>query len=266
MVIDPRYSPAESADRPHISDSSGRALPELAGSDLLNTIVWDLAALDKFRRYFLPKDTAGPPTYKANEDLVLGEIRRLAQHEPLRFTTSPPSWVRGDAKAIGYAVLGDWCAFAIAARDYIRSDRDHHSSGSYKPFAAISTISPIGHGNDWRRIDVNWLSGRVLAYAVLLTRDAAPSYARIVGMRKTASLSRVRGHFFRAVADRGRMVRDKPPWTGDCGCQAEGFLTIDDRWAFPICRRGPDVAHLKRPYPFYAGDCLAKQADRCSPA
>jgi hypothetical protein len=265
MAIDLRSSRAKSASPLHIGNPSVRALPELAGSELLNTIVWDQAALDKFRRYFLPKDTAGPPTYKADEDLVLGEIRRLAQCEPLRFTTCPPSWVRGNAKTIGYATLGDWCAFAIAARDRTRSARDHHANGAYKPYAAIGTISPIGPGNDWRHIDVDWLSGRVLAYAVLLTRDAAPSYARIVGMRKTASLSRVRGHFFGAVADRGRMVRVRPPWTDDCDYQAEGFLTIDDRWAFPVFRRGTDVAHLKRPYPFYAGDCLAKEADRCSP-
>lgn len=257
MAIDLQSSPAESADRPPAGDGSVRALPDLSGNELLNTIVWDQAALDKFRRYFLPKDTAGPPTYKPDEDLVLGEIRRLAEHEPLSFSTCPPSWVRSDAKAIGYATLGDWCAFAIAARDRVQGEHNHHANGPYKPYAAISTISPIGSGNDWTHIDVNWLSGRVLAYAVLLTGDAAPSYAQIVGMRSTASLSRIRGHFFRAIADRARMVRERPPWAAHCDGQAEGVLTIDNRWAFPIRRRSSDVAHLKRPYPFYVCGCLA---------
>jgi hypothetical protein len=232
------------------------ALPDLSGVDLVNAIVWDRAALDKFRRYFLPRDTAGPPTYEADEDVVLGELRRLAQREPLTFTTHPPSWVHRDAKAIGYATLGDWCVFAIALRNSVRVEREHPAGGSYKPYAAISTISPFGPGNDWRPIEVRWLSGRVLAYALLLTKDAAPSYAQAVGMRKTASLNRVRAHFFRAVADHGLIVGEIPSWTVGGEHSPEGFLTLGNRWAFPIYRRGADVAHLKRPYPFYAGECV----------
>jgi hypothetical protein len=241
-----------------IDISSPAALPELRGTDLLNAIVWDQAALDKFRRYFLPKDTAGPPTYEVDENLVLEEVRRLARCEPLAFTTRPPAWVRTDSRAIGYALLGDWCAFAVALRDGVRVDQEPHGAGSYKPYAAIATIAPIGPGNDWRDIELHWLSGRVLAYAVLLTKDAAPSYAQAVGMRRTATLNRVRAHFFRAVANRGRIVRDRPSWTVRGHRRAVGFLTIADRWAFPIYRRSPDVAHLKRPYPFCASDCLVR--------
>lgn len=247
-----------SGTEPREQVACSAALPQLAGEDLLNAIVWDQAALDKFRRYFLPKDTIGPPTYKADEDLVLGEIRRLAHCEPLMFTTHPPSWVRNEAKAIGYATLGDWCAFAIGLRDAGRVTREHQASGSYKPYAAIGTLAPIGTGHDWRQIDVNSLSGRVLAYAVLLTRDAAPAYSRAAGMRTTASLSSVRTHFFRAVAARGRMVRDRPPSAATGEREAAGFLVLEDRGIFPIYRRDPNnAAHLKRPYPFRAGERLA---------
>jgi len=264
MTTYPLPSPTESADLVHSSKGHSEpvacsaALPQLVGEDLLNAIVWDQAALDKFRRYFLPKDTIGPPTYKADEDLVLGEIRRLAQHEPLVFTTRPPSWVRSDAKAVGYATLSDWCAFAIGLRDPGRVDREHQASGSYKPYAAIGTIAPIGPGHDWQQIDVNFLSGRVLAYAVLLTQDAAPAYARAVGMRTTASLGRVRTHFFRAVAAHGRMVRDKPPGAATDERAAAGFLVLAGRGIFAIRRRDSNVAHPKRPYPFYADECLAR--------
>jgi hypothetical protein len=240
-------------------------LLDLSGVDLLSTIVWDRAALDKFRRYFLPRDTAGPPTYEADEDVVLAEIRRLAQCEPLKFTTRPPSWVRSEARAVGYAMLGDWCAFALALRDNVRTDR-HPDGRSYKPYAAISTIAPIGPGNDWQHIDFHWLSGRVLAYAVLLTKDAAPSYAGAVGMRKTASLTRVRAHFFRAVADHGRIVPDKPSWAAGGEHPAEAFLTLGDQRAFPICRRSPDVTHLKRPYPFYVSECLVHNVEGREPS
>lgn len=233
------------------------ALPQLAGEDLLNAIVWDHAALDKFRRYFLPKDTIGPPTYRADEDLVLGEIRRLAQCEPLMFTTHPPSWVQSDAKAIGYATLCDWCAFAIGLRDPGRVAHEHQASGSYKPYAAIGTFAPIGRGHDWRQIDVNCLSGRVLAYAVLLTQDAAPAYSGAAGMRPTASLGRVRSNFFRAVAARGRMMRDRPPIANAGEREAAGFLVLDDRGIFPIYRRDSNAAHLKRPYPYRVGERLA---------
>jgi hypothetical protein len=253
-------SPTESADRVRSSKDRSESVAcsaaplHLAGEDLLNAIVWDQRALDKFRRYFLPRDTGGPPAYQVDEEAVLGEIRRLAQHEPLRFTTRRPSWVRSDAKAIGYATLGDWCAFAICLRDRGRVHHEHPASGSYKPYAAIGTFAPIGHGHDWQQIDVNALSGRVLAYAVLLTRDAAPAYARAAGMRKTASLNRVRIHFFRAVADHGRMVRETPPGAAAEEPPAAGFLVLDDRGIFPIHRRDSNVAHLKRPYPFYAGE------------
>jgi hypothetical protein len=265
MAIYSLPNPAKSADR--VLDNKERseslvcsaALPRLVGEELLNTIVWDQAALDKFRRYFLPKDTLGPPTYEADEDVVLGEIRRLAQHEPLTFTTRPPSWVRRDAKAIGYATLGDWCAFAIGLRSRGRVDREPQASGSYKPYAVISTIAPIGHGHDWQRIDVNSLSGRVLAYAVLLTRDAAPSYARAAGMRKTASLNRVRAHFFRAIAANGRMVRETPARAAAGERAAAGFLVLNHRRIFPVHRRDSNTAHLKRPHPFYAGECLTRQ-------
>ena len=225
-------------------------LPEFAGEDLLNAIVWDQAALDKFRRYFLPRDTGGPPAYRVDEEVVLGEIRRLAQHEPLTFTTRPPSWVRSDAKAIGYATLGDWCAFAIGLRDPGRVDREHQVIGSYKPYAAIGTFAPIGPGRDWRQIDVNSLSERVLAYTVRLTKGAASPYARAAGVSKTASIAAVRHHFFEAVAYHGRMVREKPPWAAEWKGSAEGFLMLGDRSAFAICRRDPRLTGLKRPYPF----------------
>jgi hypothetical protein len=198
--------------------------------------------------------------YKAHEDVVLGEIRRLAQHEPLTFTTRPPSWVRSDAKAIGYATLGDWCAFAIGLRDPARVDREHQANRSYKPYAAIGTFAPIGRGHDWQQIDVNSLSGRVLAYAVLLTKDAAPAYARAAGIRATASLNRVRTHFFRAVAVHGRMVREEPPGAGARERPAAGFLVLDQQGTCPIYRRDSNVAHLKRPYPFYAGERIRKHA------
>ena len=236
------------------------ALPQLAGEDLLNAIVWDQAALDKFRRYFLPKDTIGPPTYKAHEDVVLGEIRRLAQHEPLIFTTRPPPWVRRNAKAIGYATLGDWCAFALGLRDRGRVDREHQAIGSYKPYAAIGTFAPIGHGHDWRQIDVNSLSERVLAYAVRLTKGAASPYARAAGVSKTASIAAARHHFFEAVADHGSMVREKPPWAAEWKGSAEGFLMLGDRSAFAICRRDPRLTGLKRPYPFCTIAYLAPRA------
>jgi hypothetical protein len=77
-------------------------LPCLAGEDLLDAVVWDLAALDKFRRYFLPKDTAGPPGYEVDEDVVLGEIRRLARHEPLM----RPSATGVRLRSVGVIVAG----------------------------------------------------------------------------------------------------------------------------------------------------------------
>ena len=260
MATYPLTSPTELTDRPPGGELLARraALPQLAGEDLLDAIVWDQAALDKFRRYFLPKDTLGPPTYEADENLVLSEIRRLAQREPLILTRRPPSWVTRDAKAVGYATLGDWCAFAIARRDFSLVDRKHRPRASQKPYAAISTIAPIGPGNDWRRIDVNSLSGRVLAHAILLTRDVASGYARIVGMRTTASLTRVRTHFFRAVAAHGCMVRDTPVGVAASEPAAAGFLVLPGRGTFPVCRRVSNVGHLKRPYPFYVGERLTR--------
>jgi hypothetical protein len=247
---------AESADRVHCETlrpeqrACSAALPQLAGEELLDAIVWDQAALDKFRRYFLPRDTAGPPTYQVDKAVVLGELYRLARREPLLFTDRPPCWVRGDPKAIGYATLGDWCAFAIGLRDQRRVDHDHEGSESYQRYAAISTLAPIRPGNDWRQIDVNSLSERVLAYAVRLTRAAAPAYARAAGVSKTASTGTVRRHFFDAVADHGRMVREKPSWAAEWRGSAEGFLMLGDRSAFAICRRDPSLTGLKRPYPF----------------
>ncbi len=255
-----RSKPEERTNLPPVRLSSPDVgtLPELTGQELLDAIVWDQAALDKFRRYFLPGDTEGPPAYQIEEKVVLDEIRRLAQHQPLTFTTCPPSWVRSDAKAIGYATLGDWCAFAIGLRDSRRVDREHKASGTFKPYAAIGTIAPIGPGHDWRQINVNSLSGRVLAYAVLLTADAAPGYARAAGMRKTASLHRVRAHFFRAVAAHGRMVREEPSGTAAGKSTAVGFLELDGRGSFPIYRRDANIAQLKRPYPFCAGERIAR--------
>jgi len=264
MATYPLTSPAGLTDRARSREERSwllahpAALPQLAGEDLLDAIVWDRTALDKFRRYFLPKDTLGPPRYEADENLVLSEIRRLAQHEPLILTRRPPSWVRRDAKAVGYATLGDWCAFAIAPRDASRVDRKHRPGSSHKPYAVISTVAPIGPGNDWQQIDVNSLSGRVLAYAVLLTRDVASGYARIVGMRTTAGLSRVRTHFFRAVAAHGCMVRDRPVGVAASEPDAAGFLVLAGRGTFPICRRVSNVGHRKRPYPFYVGERLAR--------
>jgi len=263
MATEQLSNPSKFADRAH--SSNGRAEPEacspapacLAGEDLLDAVVWDLAALDKFRRYFLPKDTAGPPGYEVDEDVVLGEIRRLARHEPLTFRTCAPSWARGGANTVGYATLGDWCAFAICQRDRGRLDRSQEASGTYKPYAVIGTFAPIGPGHDWRQIDVNSLSGRVLAYAVLLTKDAAPGYARAAGMRVTASLNRVRAHFFHAVANYGRVVREAPSGAIADEQGAAGFLVLDEHRVFPILRRDPDSAHLKRPHPFYVGGHLA---------
>jgi hypothetical protein len=212
--------------------------------------VWDQAALDKFRRYFLPGDTAGPPTYRIDKAVVFGELCRLARREPLIFTTRPPAWVRGDPKAIGYATLGEWCAFAIVLRDRARVEHDHAANEAYQRYAAITTLAPIRPGHDWGQIDVNSLSGRVLAYAVRLTEAAAPAYARAPGMSKTASIVTVRHHFFEAVADHGRMVREKPSWAAEWKGAAEGFLMLGDRSAFAICRRDPSLTGLKRPYPF----------------
>jgi len=226
------------------------SLPELIGEDLLNAIVWDQAALDKFRRYFLPRDTAGPPTYHLDKALVLGELGRLARREPLIFTNRPPSWVRGNPKAIGYATFGDWCAFAIGLRDRARVEQEHEASETYQRYAAISTLAPIRPGHDWQQIDVNSLSGRVLAYAMRLTNDAASRYARAASVSKTASIDAVRRHFFEAVADHGRMTREKPPWAAEWKGSAEGFLMLGDRSAFAICRRDPRLTGLKRPYPF----------------
>jgi hypothetical protein len=277
MAISPPPSTPVSADRIRgRAEHSGlpecsAALPELGGEALLDAIVWDQAALDKFRRYFLPKDTEGPPAYCLDEKVVLDEIRRLALREPLTFTERAPSWVSHDAKAIGYATLGRWCAFAIARRDSGRVDREHQASGSYKPYAAIGTFAPIGRGNDWGQIDVNSLSGRVLAYAVLLTKDAARGYARAVGMRETASLSRVRGHFFRAVATRGRMMRQTPPGTASTERAAggkptpAGFLVLNNRGVYPICRRDSHASELKRPHPFYAGTRVARTSATARP-
>jgi hypothetical protein len=120
----------------------------------------------------------------------------------------------------------------------------------------IGTFAPIGPGHDWRQIDVNSLSGRVLAYAVLLTKDAAPDYARAAGMRVTANLNRVRAHFFRAVPNHGRMVREAPSGTIAGEQPAAGFLVLGDHGMFPILRRDPNSAHLKRPHPFYVGGHL----------
>jgi hypothetical protein len=226
------------------------SLPELVGEDLLETIVWDQAALDKFRRYFLPRDTAGPPTYHLDKPVVLGELCRLARREPLIFTSRPPAWVRANPKAIGYATLGDWCAFPIGLRDRGRVEHDHAACEAYQRYAAIGTLAPIQPGHDWRQIDVTSLSGRVLAYAVRLTKAAASDYARAAGVSKTASIVTVRHHFFEAVADYGRMVREKPAWAAEWKGSAEGFLMLGDRSAFAICRRDPRLTGLKRPYPF----------------
>ena len=236
------------------------SLPELAGEDLLNAIVWDQAALDKFRRYFLPRDTAGPPTYQLDKAVVFGELCRLARREPLTFTNRPPSWVRANPKAIGYATLGDWCAFAIGLRDRARVDHDHEGSETYQRYAAITTLAPIRPGHDWGQIDVNSLSERVLAYAVRLTEAAASPYARAAGVSKTAGVETVRRHFFEAVADHGRMVREKPPWAAEWEGSAEGFLMLGDRSAFAICRRDPRLTRLKRPYPFCTIAYLAPRA------
>lgn len=232
----------------------------MVGEDLLNAIVWDQAALDKFRRYFLPRDTAGPPTYHLDKAVVFGELCRLARREPLIFTNRPPSWVGANSKAIGYATLGDWCAFPIGLRDRARADHDHAESEAYQRYAAISTLTPIRPGHDWRQIDVNSLSGRVLAYAVRLTEAAVPPYARVAGVSKTASVDMVRHHFFEAVADHGRMVRGRPSWAAEWKGSAEGFLMLGDRSAFAICRRDPRLTGLKRPYPFCTIAYLAPRA------
>ena len=252
MATYAQSSPCERANPARLGHRHPGASPGSSGEDLFDTIVWDRAALDKFRRHFLPKDTIGPPTYQVNEEVVLGELRRLAVREPLTFTTRPPAWVRTDSKATGYATLGDWCIFALGLRDRGQSDKRRQTSATHKPYAAIATIAPIGREHDWRQIDVNALSGRVLAYAVLLTRDAAPAYARAAGMHTTTSLDMVRAHFFDTVADHGRMVRETPSWVTGWKRPVEGFLMLDDLSAVAICRQSPARTRLKRPYPFRA--------------
>ena len=68
MTTYPLPSPRRFTDRVGSSEEHSEAvvrpgaLPWLAGEDLLNAIVWDQETLDKFHRYFPPKDPVGPPT------------------------------------------------------------------------------------------------------------------------------------------------------------------------------------------------------------
>ena len=68
MTVDPPPGPRQFKHRVRRSEEHFEALapqvalPWLVGEDLLNSIVWDQETLDRFRRYFPPKDPVDPPT------------------------------------------------------------------------------------------------------------------------------------------------------------------------------------------------------------